>query len=78
GLGLNYLLEGHHAKVSLRYQTRPLYSNPDPHHDTPGYNPAAYNLAPSEGQRLRLNRNPNVDSGRQYVGELVIQTMIFL
>jgi hypothetical protein len=78
GIGLNYLLEGHHAKVSVRYQTRPLYSNPDPNYHDPGYNPAAYNLAPSEGHRLQLNRNPNVAGGRAYLGELVIQTMIFL
>jgi hypothetical protein len=25
GLGLNYFVNGHHAKITLEYQTRPVY-----------------------------------------------------
>lgn len=38
GVGVNFFLEGHHSKISLKYQTRPLYDN-SPLANEPGLNP---------------------------------------
>jgi hypothetical protein len=80
-VGLNYFLEAHHAKISLKYQTRALYSNSDQDFNATNYNPASFNLnpnAPTGIRKLELNRNPNVAGGNRTAGEFIIQTMIYL
>jgi hypothetical protein len=62
-VGFNYLIEGHHAKISLKYQTRSLYNGD-------------VNLV--SGERLTLNSNSDVAGGSKRAGELILQTMIFL
>jgi hypothetical protein len=78
GAGFNYFLEGHNAKISLKYQTRAIYSNSDRNYDSSGYNPAAFDLTPGSERKLELNRNPNVFGGKSHAGEWILQFMIYL
>jgi hypothetical protein len=72
-IGINYHLEGHHAKISLKYQTRSLYSNNDLNKA-----PNNFNLDPNNLDKLRLNNRPDVANGKNTAGELILQTMIYL
>jgi len=63
GAGFNYFIDGHHAKVSLKYQSRSIYEG-------------NFNIA--TGQRPTLNNNPELVGGRKRLGEVIVQTMIFL
>ncbi|MDW8345360.1 MAG: porin [Bacteroidia bacterium] len=68
-VGFNYYIDGHHAKISVKYNTRPIYNGADGRG-------AAINL--STGVKERLNTNPDVAGGKKSAGEFIIQTMIYL
>lgn len=63
GAGFNYFIDGHHAKVSLKYQSRSIYEG-------------NFNLA--AGEKPTLNDNPDLVGGRKRLGEVIVQTMIYL
>ena len=69
-IGLNWLIDGHHAKISFKYQTRGLYSSADV------ANPRNFNLV--TGDKLQLNTNPNIANGASRSSEFIIQTQIYL
>ncbi|KOY88149.1 hypothetical protein AD998_10460 [bacterium 336/3] len=63
GAGFNYFIDGHHAKISLKYQSRSIYEG-------------TFNAA--TGEKPTLNDNSDLVGGRKRLGEVIIQTMIYL
>ncbi|MFN3316219.1 MAG: hypothetical protein ACK40K_05365, partial [Raineya sp.] len=63
GAGFNYFIDGHHAKISLKYQNRAIYEG-------------TFNAA--TGDKPKLNANPDLVGGRKRLGEVIVQTMIYL
>ncbi|MDX1903459.1 MAG: porin [Thermonemataceae bacterium] len=61
--GFNYYIDGHHAKISLKYQNRAIYEG-------------TFNNA--TGDKPKLNTNADLVGGRQRLGEVILQTMIYL
>jgi hypothetical protein len=69
-LGFNWLIDGHHAKISFKYQNRALYSSSNV------ATPSSFNLV--TGDKLQLNANPNIAGGAKNASEFIIQTQIYL
>lgn len=63
GAGFNYYIDGHHAKVSLKYQTRHIYEG-------------KFDI--NTGEKPKINTDLNLVGGRKRLGELIVQTMIYL
>jgi len=63
GGGFNYFIDGHNAKISLKYQNRAIYEG-------------TFNAA--TGEKPTLNSNSDLVGGKKRLGEVIVQTMVYL